>query len=79
YILDNIKRHNAIEGARTDSQDKAYKNKPYLYFLPGEIKYHMCITGKDGTGLFNKKNSVRTHYCVNSDLMLDACMVRLFI
>ncbi|KAL0084941.1 cytochrome b5-like heme/steroid binding domain-containing protein [Phycomyces blakesleeanus] len=70
YTLDDIKRHNTLADAWTAIQGKVYNITPYLKFHPGGVKDLMRIAGKDGTRLF-----MLTHSWVNTDFMLDACMV----
>ncbi|KAI7862936.1 cytochrome b5-like heme/steroid binding domain-containing protein [Spinellus fusiger] len=70
YTLEELKLHNTPEDAWTAIQGKIYNITPYLHFHPGGVKDLMRVAGKDGTRLF-----MLTHSWVNTDFMLDACMV----
>ncbi|KAI9031549.1 cytochrome b5-like heme/steroid binding domain-containing protein [Phycomyces nitens] len=70
YTLEDIKQHNTLDDAWTAIQGKVYNMTAYLKFHPGGVKDIMRIAGKDGTRLF-----MLTHAWVNTDYMLDSCMV----
>ncbi|EIE91857.1 hypothetical protein RO3G_16568 [Rhizopus delemar RA 99-880] len=70
YTLEDLKEHKTQEDAWTAIQGKVYNITPYLKFHPGGVKDLMRCAGKDGTRLF-----MLTHSWVNTDYLLDQCMV----
>ncbi|KAI7902830.1 cytochrome b5-like heme/steroid binding domain-containing protein [Cokeromyces recurvatus] len=70
YTLEDLREHRTPEDAWTAIQGKVYNITPYLKFHPGGVKDLMRCAGRDGTKLF-----MATHSWVNTDYLLDKCLV----
>lgn len=70
YTLEDLRLHKTQDDAWTAIQGKVYNITPYLKFHPGGVKDLMRCAGRDGTKLF-----MLTHSWVNTDYLLDQCMV----
>ncbi|KAK9808694.1 hypothetical protein WJX72_002088 [[Myrmecia] bisecta] len=70
--LEEVKQHRTENDAWTVLRGKVYNLTPYIKFHPGGRDMIMKGAGRDCTALFNKY-----HAWVNSDILIEKCLVGL--